>query len=360
MAARGRFEHATGRSARRAACQARVGLQPVRRRHRIRQRAARQLCQLARCIPGAPAAGPAAGRTELDPVRRAGLAHADGQCSRGGRADPRARCWSSRSPVTRCRQRLQRLRRAGRERVLRRRDRASVREREERVRTDAGHADPPVLDPPAAGPGWQPGPHAGRVLDTILDLDRQVVSATLQANEELPKGSSFGGLRGGYARLESSAPCSQPAFVPGVKLSGTFPIRNGQLQTTTIRVTGSAASQGEVRIGTSTIVSGTLGGRRFHVALAGRSRVGGARRARARRHVCPACAFHSRPWGERDRRELAEAHAQRARRRDIALPAPARGQPGRLVPWGGLAHARARATGLCWCRSAIRPVTGAT
>ena len=56
--------------------------------------------------------------------------------------------------------------------------------------------------------GFRP---AGRtltaVLDTILDLNRQVIGATLQANQALPSGSSFGGLRGGYAQLVA-ARCS--------------------------------------------------------------------------------------------------------------------------------------------------------
>ncbi len=107
------------------------------------------------------------------------------------------------------------------------------------------------------------------VLDTILDLNRQVIGATLQANTELPVGSSFGGLRGGYARLESSkVVLHQFAFVPGVRLSGAFPVKEGQLQTATIRISGSAAAPGTVRIGTSKTVSGTLGGRRFVVSVA--------------------------------------------------------------------------------------------
>ena len=40
------------------------------------------------------------------------------------------------------------------------------------------------------------------VLDTLVDLNRQVIGATLQANQQLPTGASFGGLRGGYARLD--------------------------------------------------------------------------------------------------------------------------------------------------------------
>jgi hypothetical protein len=107
------------------------------------------------------------------------------------------------------------------------------------------------------------------VLDTILDLDRQVVGATLEASRELPKGSGFGGLRGGYARLgPSSLVLSRLSFVAGVRLSGTFPIRDGELRTTTLQVSGPAAARGVVRIGTGATVSGTLGGRRFDLAIA--------------------------------------------------------------------------------------------
>jgi pimeloyl-ACP methyl ester carboxylesterase len=107
------------------------------------------------------------------------------------------------------------------------------------------------------------------VLDTILDLNRQVIGATLQANAELPIGSSFGGLRGGYARLETSKVVLHDlSFVPGVRLSGAFPVKDGQLQTATIRISGSAASPGSIRIGTGKKVSGTLGGRRFDVDVA--------------------------------------------------------------------------------------------
>ncbi|HTR72403.1 MAG TPA: alpha/beta hydrolase, partial [Solirubrobacteraceae bacterium] len=53
--------------------------------------------------------------------------------------------------------------------------------------------------------GGRPGQTLTAVLDTILDLERQVIGATLQADAQLPAGSSFGGLRGGYARLENSS-----------------------------------------------------------------------------------------------------------------------------------------------------------
>ncbi len=124
------------------------------------------------------------------------------------------------------------------------------------------------IHPPSVLSG-KPGQTLTAVLDTILDLDRQVTAATLEADAELPVGSSLGGLHGGYARLESSAVVLHGlTFVPGVQLSGSFPVSNGQLQTSTVRVSGSAAAPGSVRIGSGKTVSGTLGGRAFDVQIA--------------------------------------------------------------------------------------------
>jgi pimeloyl-ACP methyl ester carboxylesterase len=124
-----------------------------------------------------------------------------------------------------------------------------------------------VHSPP--GLAGRPGHTLTAVLDTILDLNRQVIGATLQANQELPSGSSFGGLRGGYAKLASSAVVLKDfSFVTGVQLSGTFPVKNGELETTTVRISGVAASEGTVRIGSGEQVTGTLGGKRFDVDLA--------------------------------------------------------------------------------------------
>ncbi len=105
-------------------------------------------------------------------------------------------------------------------------------------------------------------------LDTILDLERQVVGATLQADQELPSGSSFGGLRGGFARITSSAlQLHGLSFVGGVQLSGSFPIKDGHLLAANVRIEGSQAARGTIRIGASAHVTGTLGGRRFDVNL---------------------------------------------------------------------------------------------
>ena len=120
---------------------------------------------------------------------------------------------------------------------------------------------------PAVLPG-NPGKTLAAVLDTFLDLDRQVIGATLQADGELPSGSSFGGLRGGYARLSSSQLTLKDfSFVAGVQLSGVLPFSGGALQSAPIRIGGSQASPGTVRLGAGKTVAGTLGGRHFDVEV---------------------------------------------------------------------------------------------
>jgi pimeloyl-ACP methyl ester carboxylesterase len=114
-----------------------------------------------------------------------------------------------------------------------------------------------------------PGKTLAATLDTILDLQRQIIGATLQADGELPNGSSFGGLRGGYARLTSTrAILKKLSFVSGVRISGSFPVSDGALQTATVYVSGTAASAGTITVSPSDRVTGTLGGRHFSVDLA--------------------------------------------------------------------------------------------
>jgi pimeloyl-ACP methyl ester carboxylesterase len=119
------------------------------------------------------------------------------------------------------------------------------------------------------GLAGRPGSTLAVVLDTIIDLERQVIGATLQAEQELPNGSSFGGLRGGFARITSSAlGLHRLSLVNGVQLTGTFPVEKGHLRPANLRVEGSQAARGTVRIGASARVSGTLGGLHFNVNLA--------------------------------------------------------------------------------------------
>jgi pimeloyl-ACP methyl ester carboxylesterase len=121
---------------------------------------------------------------------------------------------------------------------------------------------------PVPGVAGNSGRTLAVVLDTIIDLERQVVGATLQAEQALPSGAGFGGLRGGYARLTSSAlRLSHMSFVTGVQISGTFPISDGHLDTGDLHVEGPRAARGTVRIGATPIVSGTLAGRPFSVNI---------------------------------------------------------------------------------------------
>ncbi len=85
---------------------------------------------------------------------------------------------------------------------------------------------------PPRGLSGRAGQTLVAALDTLVDFNRQVIGATLQADQELPSGASFGGLRGGFARLTSAHAIMRDfAFVPGVQLTATFPIRDGRLQT---------------------------------------------------------------------------------------------------------------------------------
>jgi pimeloyl-ACP methyl ester carboxylesterase len=121
---------------------------------------------------------------------------------------------------------------------------------------------------PVGGLHGRAGATLGVVLDTIVDLERQVVGARLQAAQELPSGSSFGGLRGGYARLSPSRLSLHGlSFVSGVQLTGAFAIHDGRLVRSSLRVQGSQAARGTIEIGGSPLVTGTLGGARVNVDL---------------------------------------------------------------------------------------------
>jgi pimeloyl-ACP methyl ester carboxylesterase len=131
---------------------------------------------------------------------------------------------------------------------------------------------PPQLSrvSPPAGLAGRAGRTLVSVLDTLVDFNRQLIAATLQANQQLPSGSSFGGLHGGYAKLTATAAILKDlSFVPGVELTATFPVRDGELQAANIRVTGTQAAAGTIRFGaTSTHVTGTLSGKHFDLDLA--------------------------------------------------------------------------------------------
>jgi pimeloyl-ACP methyl ester carboxylesterase len=159
---------------------------------------------------------------------------------------------------------------------------------------------------PVPGLGGNPGRTLTAVLDTLVDLTRQVVGATLQVEQELPTGSSFGGLHGGYAELSASTVRLHGlSFVPGVKLSGNLPASDGKLHSITVRVSGPAAAHGTVTIASGHRAMGVLGGRRFDVSTAAArlSNVG----AGAGPTVWPPAALHL-PSPIADRRAFVYRH----------------------------------------------------
>jgi pimeloyl-ACP methyl ester carboxylesterase len=122
---------------------------------------------------------------------------------------------------------------------------------------------------PVPGLAGSSGRTLTAVLDTLVDLERQVIGATLQAEQQLPSGSSFGGLHGGYARLSASAVGLHDfTFVPGVQLTGTLPAAGGKLHSIDVRITGASAAGGVVVIASDQRATGTLGGQRFDVSIA--------------------------------------------------------------------------------------------
>jgi hypothetical protein len=118
------------------------------------------------------------------------------------------------------------------------------------------------------GLAGRPGRTVTAVLDTVLDLDRLIIAATLQAEGALPSGARFGGLRGGYADITSAAVrLVRFSFVRGVELSGTWPVQHGKLQLRPLRIEGSEAAHGTVLLHSDRRVSGTLAGKSFEVQI---------------------------------------------------------------------------------------------
>ena len=91
---------------------------------------------------------------------------------------------------------------------------------------------------------------------TVNDAQRQVLGEAL-ALGRVPSGA--GGLRAGFVRVSAAGlRLRNYEYVPGVRVSGSLPRRG----TAVLRVTGSQASRGTVRVTQSLRVTGRLGGRR--------------------------------------------------------------------------------------------------
>jgi pimeloyl-ACP methyl ester carboxylesterase len=121
--------------------------------------------------------------------------------------------------------------------------------------------------------GGLPG-GAGRTLtasiQTLRDLERIVVLLGI-AFGDVPVGAHFGGLRGGDARVTSSSVViDHYSFLPGVQLSGTIPtglLLRDRGSSSSLAVSGPAASRGRLRLAAGHRLAGVLAGRRFSIKL---------------------------------------------------------------------------------------------
>jgi pimeloyl-ACP methyl ester carboxylesterase len=130
----------------------------------------------------------------------------------------------------------------------------------------------------APTPGLAPaqGRTVKAAVETILDVRRTIIELTLDFGE-LPLGVRFGGLRGGTVEMTSAGAKLQGlSYVPGVQLTGLVPkgvlLRNSG-PAANLRVSGSAAAGGRLRVAGGGRLSGTLGGRGFHVNVSAQVKV---------------------------------------------------------------------------------------
>ena len=364
-ARRGSPRDAPRRSARLRCAPCRAGLLPVRPRPRRSPTASCPICAaLARRLARRPrAAGALPNVPTLILSGAQDLRTPTSSARARRRADPRRAAADGR-PLHRplgARQRLQRLRRrrpsaaffAGAPVAAVRAVDATC----SRRRPSRRASSPTCTRPP--GCGGKPGRTLTAVLDAIVDLDRQVIAATLQADagtaERVELRRPARRLRA--ADLTRRRRCTTSRSCTGVAAERDVPRARRRLQPATIRISrrrrraGHGPAGGEQarhrharrqalrrqprRVSPRKLSRAGQRRRRGPSLLAGRSRW--PSRSKLRDDRPPTVALQRRA-----RLGCAE-HGQRARRRDLALPAPARREPRRLAALGRAGARSARA-----------------
>jgi pimeloyl-ACP methyl ester carboxylesterase len=96
---------------------------------------------------------------------------------------------------------------------------------------------------------------------TVADMLRQLIGASISAGHPGGTGSKVGGLRGGYARVSGKhLVLVGVTYIPGVKVSGSVTFAGSG----TLRVSGSSADAGTIKLSSLGTVNGRLGGRKIH------------------------------------------------------------------------------------------------
>jgi pimeloyl-ACP methyl ester carboxylesterase len=151
----------------------------------------------------------------------------------------------------------------GRRQLLRFTAGRAVRERCPRVPTDV----PATRVPPVSFAALAPAPGlAGRVGRTVSAVDATLDWLDFALSPALDGATSGGGLRGGTYRHGGRLRLRGVVVVPGVRVSGAE-ARSGTL---TLRVRGTGAARGRVRVTRRGRLAGRLGGRRVAARLASR------------------------------------------------------------------------------------------
>jgi pimeloyl-ACP methyl ester carboxylesterase len=113
----------------------------------------------------------------------------------------------------------------------------------------------------AIGRGGKVGRTVAAAVLTAEDMRRQIIGDTLEAGR-IP--SRAGGLRGGRVIVRDNViTLFDVVYVPGVKVSGSVPLRSGRTQR--LRVRGPKAARGTLTV-TATRITGRIGGRRVNVS----------------------------------------------------------------------------------------------
>jgi hypothetical protein len=103
-------------------------------------------------------------------------------------------------------------------------------------------------------------------IDTVRDLERMTLIFAFDGGK-IPVGARFGGLRGGSARVTKTATVlDHLTYVPGVQLTGAIPnnlLLRDRGSAATLRVGGTAASAGSLRLLPGHRIEGILAGRHF-------------------------------------------------------------------------------------------------
>ncbi len=120
--------------------------------------------------------------------------------------------------------------------------------------------------PPAKGNAGKPGRTLEAVALTLADFTRQLstqLAALLNSGSSLTKVPTIqsGGLRSGWVRFDGKGYVFHAySFVPGVTLSGRITAEKLEL-----RIGGSTAARGKLKLGAHHALTGTLGGHHVHI-----------------------------------------------------------------------------------------------